>query len=57
MFESQYNEEMEVEVLRLEAKARAVLAGKPQWLNACASCGSELETVDVSRCSRCEASN
>jgi hypothetical protein len=39
---------MEAEVKRLEAQARAVAAGHPEWLNACAVCGAELQTVDVS---------
>ena len=34
----QYNEEMEQEVLRLEALKRANDAGHPEWLNACAVC-------------------
>ena len=53
MFECQYNEEMEAEVKRLEAQARAVAAGHPEWLNACAVCGVELQTVGVSRCENC----
>ena len=55
MFECQYNDEMEAEVKRLEAQARAVAAGHPQWLNACAVCGAELQTVDTSRCKICAA--
>jgi len=47
-FECQYNDEMEAEVKRLEAQARAVAAGHQEWLNACAVCGAELQTVDVS---------
>ena len=35
MFESQYNDEMEREVKRLEAKKRATAAGYPEWDNAC----------------------
>jgi hypothetical protein len=53
MFENQYNDEMEAEVRRLEAKGRAVAAGHPDWLNACASCGCELHTVDQSLCELC----
>lgn len=53
MFESQYNDEMEAEVQRLEAKARAVAAGHPEWVNACAVCGSELKTGIISKCERC----
>lgn len=32
MFESQYNDEMEAEVKRLEAQMRAVNAGHPEWV-------------------------
>jgi hypothetical protein len=53
MFESQYNEEMEAEVKRLEAKKRAVDAGHPEWHNACAGCGCELSAKDLDKC-RCE---
>lgn len=53
MFECQYNEEMEAEVKRLEAQARAAAAGHPEWLNACAVCGAELQTVDFSCCGSC----
>jgi len=55
MFECQYNDEMEAEVNRLEAQARAITVGHPEWLNACASCGCELATVDVSLCERCNS--
>jgi hypothetical protein len=34
MFESQYNDEMEAEVKRLEAQMRANEAGHPEWVNA-----------------------
>jgi len=34
MFETQYNEEMQQEVLRLEAFKRVTEAGHPEWLNA-----------------------
>ena len=53
MFESQYNDEMEAEVRRLEAKQRAADAGHPEWVNACARCGSELQSPDVTTCSQC----
>ena len=53
MFEQQYNEEMETEVKRLEAKARAAAVGKPDWQNACAVCGCELATVDFAVCDQC----
>jgi hypothetical protein len=43
MFEAQYNDEMETEVKRLEAQQRAVAAGHPEWVNACADCGCELK--------------
>ncbi len=42
MFESQYNNEMEAEVKRLEAKQRATLAGHPEWDNACVKCGCQI---------------
>lgn len=54
MFEAQYNNEMEAEVRRLEAQQRAVAAGHPEWVNACAGCGCELKAVDIDRCGRCE---
>jgi len=50
MFEVQYNDEMEAEVLRLEAQGRAVAAGHPEWLNACAVCGCRLASTTVARC-------
>ena len=53
MFEVQYNDEMEAEVKRLEAHNRAVAAGHPEWMNACAVCGCEVKKVDVVRCERC----
>ncbi len=53
MFEMQYNEEMEQEVLRLEALKRALDAGHPEWLNACALCGCELATINSNRCEQC----
>lgn len=54
MFESQYNDEMEAEVKRLEARMRAVNAGHPEWLNACAVCGCELTDCEQSRCKSCQ---
>lgn len=54
MFESQYNDEMEAEVLRLEARMRAINAGHPEWPNACAICGCELTDMAVSRCKQCD---
>ena len=54
MFEAQYNDEMEAEVKRLEAQQRAVAAGHPEWVNACAGCGCELKSVDIDRCERCK---
>lgn len=54
VFESQYNDEMEAEVKRLEAQMRAFNAGHPEWLNACAACGCELTETDNSRCNGCE---
>jgi hypothetical protein len=53
MFEAQYNDEMESEVKRLEARQRAIAAGHPEWANACAACGVELKSADVERCVRC----
>lgn len=53
MFESQYNDEMEAEVKRLEAQARAANAGHPEWVNACAVCGCELAGTDADRCDQC----
>lgn len=54
MFEMQYNEEMEAEVRRLEAKKRAAEAGHPDWENACAACGCELSGTTDSRCAGCK---
>jgi len=54
MFETQYNEEMEAEVRRLEAKKRAADAGHPEWENACAVCGSELAGTENARCQGCK---
>ena len=53
MFEVQYNDEMEAEVRRLEAKNRARAAGHPYWNNACAVCGCELTDASVERCGDC----
>ena len=53
MFESQYNDEMEAEVKRQEAKNRAVAAGHPEWVNACAGCGCELTGIEEVRCAGC----
>lgn len=53
MFESQYNDEMEAEVQRLEARQRALAAGRPEWANACAACGGELHLVAAATCDRC----
>ena len=54
MFESQYNDEMEAEVKRLEAQMRANEARHPEWVNACAACGCELTEIDHSRCKGCD---
>lgn len=51
MFESQYNDEMEAEVKRLEALARAA-ANRHERQGSCAVCGCELLTVDSS-CQLC----
>lgn len=53
MFESQYNDEMEAEVKRLEAKKRAVDAGHPEWSNACAACGREISGTTDDLCNSC----
>ncbi|GFO57517.1 hypothetical protein GMSM_45240 [Geomonas sp. Red276] len=54
MFENQYNEEMEAEVKRLEAKARATQAGHPEWENACRVCGKEISGTTLERCGDCQ---
>ena len=53
MFESQYNDEMEAEVKRLEAKKRAFEAGHSEWNNACAVCACEIADTNSDRCSSC----
>ena len=53
MFESQYNDEMEAEVKRLAAQKRAINVGHPEWLNACATCGSEITNTDATICEKC----
>lgn len=53
MFETQYNEEMEAEVRRLDAKQRAISAGHPEWDNACKLCGCRLEGVIDVQCPTC----
>jgi len=52
VFEQQYDEQMVAEIRRLEGKQRAVLAGHPQWHNACVCCGCEL-AVDADNCDCC----
>ena len=52
-FESHYNDGMEAEVRRLEARLRATAAGHPDWANACTVCGCELHSVDTDTCDRC----
>lgn len=54
MFEVQYNDEMEAEVQRLEAKNRAIAAGHPEWDNACGVCGCRLASSTVAMCDRCQ---
>ena len=54
MFEAQYNDEMEAEIRRLEAKKRAIAAGHPEWENACARCGCQLPGGDAV-CADCAA--
>lgn len=53
MFETQYNEEMAQEVLRLEALKRACDAGHPEWKNACVVCCGELATIEHQCCEWC----
>lgn len=53
MFETQYNEEMEAEVRRLDAKQRAISAGHPEWDNACKLCNSRLESTKDVVCVNC----
>lgn len=53
MFESQYNDEMEAEVKRLEAKKRATDAGHAEWENACAVCGCRIAGTTTQRCQAC----
>ncbi len=55
MFETQYNEEMEAEVRRLDAKQRAISAGHPEWDNACKLCNSRLEGSKDVVCVNCSA--
>jgi hypothetical protein len=53
MFETQYNEEMEAEVRRLDAKQRAIAAGHPEWDNACYRCGCQLPGTNQLYCVNC----
>ena len=53
MFESQYNEEMEAEVRRLDAKQRAISAGHPEWDNACKICYCRLDGTSDAICVNC----
>ncbi|ACD96552.1 hypothetical protein [Trichlorobacter lovleyi] len=53
MFETQYNEEMEAEVRRLDAKQRAISAGHPEWDNACKICYCRLEGTNDAVCVKC----
>lgn len=56
MFETQYNEEMEAEVRRLDAKQRAISAGHPEWDNACKICNCRLEGTREATCVNCSVS-
>jgi hypothetical protein len=56
MFENQYNEEMELEVKRLEAKKRATDSGHPEWVNACAVCKCKLDSFSNQLCDSCSKS-
>lgn len=53
MFETQYNEEMEAEVRRLDAKQRAIAVGHPEWDNACKLCGCRLDGTKDEVCTGC----
>ncbi len=53
VFETQYNEEMETEVKRLDAKQRAISAGHPEWDNACRFCGKRLYGTGSDTCEDC----
>ena len=53
MFETQYNEEMEAEVRRLDAKQRAISAGHPEWDNACKICSCRMEGTREAICVNC----
>ncbi len=53
MFESQYNDEMEAEVMRLEAQKRASDVGHPEWENACRVCGCRINGTRVATCTKC----
>ena len=55
MFEQQYNDEMAVEVRRIEAQQRAAAAGHPEWLNACRGCSRELPTCEEEYCETCRS--
>jgi hypothetical protein len=44
---------MEAEVKRLEAQMRAINAGHPEWVNACALCKCELLNTYANRCEQC----
>jgi len=54
MFETQYNDEMEAEVKRLDAKQRAIAAGHPDWDNACQKCSCRLNGVQTDICNDCK---
>ena len=54
MFETQYNEEMEAEVRRLDAKQRAISAGHPEWDNACKKCRCRLDGGQPDICDGCK---
>jgi len=53
MFETQYNDEMEAEIRRLDAKQRAINACHPEWDNACLKCGCRLYDVRDVTCESC----
>jgi len=55
MFETQYNEEMEAEARKLDAKQRSINAGHPEWDNACKVCNSRILNLKDDICEICRA--
>lgn len=52
MFKQQYDDQMVVEISRLEGKKRAMESGHPEWANACKGCGGQLPE-GLEKCERC----